>query len=76
MFLLVTKNPLYRNSISEFNVIFRGLICNEFRSVHFLESLTNTEVYMSGFMHTYIVFILWEPTLHSMAPSENIELVS
>ena len=63
--LLVIESPLDRNVISEFSVVFRGLICNEFRSVFCLKSLTNTEVDISGFMHTYIIFILWKSTLHN-----------
>ena len=35
------------------------------------ELLTNTEVDIGGFMHTYIVFSLWKSTLHNMAPSEG-----
>ena len=57
-FLFVTESPLDCNAISEFSVIFRGLFSNEFRSVYLLELLTSTEVDISGFMHTYIVFIL------------------
>ena len=84
-FLLEAESPLDCNVISEFNVIFRGHICNEFRFVYFLESLTNTEVDISGFMHTYIVLILWNPHIYCLylmeihtsqrwRPVKNIEL--
>ena len=74
--LLVTESPLDRNVSSEFNVIFQGLICNELRSVYFLESLTNTEVDISGFMYTYIVLILWKSTLHNSVPVAEILILT